>query len=180
MDGSSGTALLLWDNRYRTDKNSSVKLSKIIVLKTDLINRMVVEINTLIIKAEKLNTVVIEIDKTTKITVIEIIKIIRLEVKNTIRKISGGVLALFRNSSISAPRKCFAFPRSRAFNKCPQARKNSHLRASTQWLFITRFHALISLLTRRLLDDSSNTLGAGFSCIFSYIFNVFSRENRPF
>ena len=79
MDGSSGTALLLWDNRYRTDKNSSVKLSKIIVLKTDLINRMVVEINTLIIKAEKLNTVVIEIDKTTKITVIEIIKIIRLE-----------------------------------------------------------------------------------------------------
>lgn len=46
MVGSSGTALLLWDNRYRTDKdiNSSVKLSKIIVLKTDLINRMVVEI----------------------------------------------------------------------------------------------------------------------------------------
>ncbi|MFU2422157.1 MAG: hypothetical protein ACM677_04390 [Bacteroides sp.] len=98
MVGSSGTALLLWDNRYRTDKdiNSSVKLSKIIVLKTDLINRVVVEINTLIIKAEKLNTVVIEIDKTTKITVIEIIKIIRLEVKNTIRKISGRVLALFR------------------------------------------------------------------------------------
>lgn len=46
MDGSSGTALLLWDNRYRTDKdiNSSVKLSKIIVLKTDLINRVVTEI----------------------------------------------------------------------------------------------------------------------------------------
>ena len=46
MDGSSGTALLLWDNRYRTDKdiNSSVKLSKIIVLKTDLINRVVIEI----------------------------------------------------------------------------------------------------------------------------------------
>ena len=144
MDGSSGTALLLWDNRYRTDKNSSVKLSKIIVLKTDLINRMVVEINTLIIKAEKLNTVVIEIDKTTKITVIEIIKIIRLEVKNTIRKISGGVLALFRNSSISAPRKCYAFTRSRAFVKCPQSRKNSHLHANapqreafiaTSWLF---------------------------------------------
>lgn len=44
MDGSSGTALLLWDNRYRTDKNNSVKLSKIIVLKTDLINRVVTEI----------------------------------------------------------------------------------------------------------------------------------------
>ena len=53
MDGSSGTALLLWDNRYRTDKdiNSSVKLSKIIVLKTDLINRVVTEIiNTAVIK----------------------------------------------------------------------------------------------------------------------------------
>lgn len=98
MVGSSGTALLLWDNKYRTDKdiNSSVKLLKIIVLKTDLLNRVVVEINTLIIKAEKLNTVVIEIDKTTKITVIEIIKIIRLEVKNTIRKIPGRVRALFR------------------------------------------------------------------------------------
>ena len=83
MDGSSGTALLLWDNRYRTDKdiNSGVKLSKIIVLKTDLINRVVTEIGKLI------NTVVIEIDKTTKITVVEIIKIIRLEIKNTIRKI---------------------------------------------------------------------------------------------
>ena len=58
MDGSSGTALLLWDNRYRTDKdiNSSVKLSKIIVLKTDLINRVVTEIGKLI------NTVVIEIE----------------------------------------------------------------------------------------------------------------------
>ena len=44
MDGSSGTALLLWDNRYRTDKNSSVKLSRIIVLNTDLLNRVVVEI----------------------------------------------------------------------------------------------------------------------------------------
>lgn len=74
-----------------------------------------------------------------------------------IRKIPGRVRALLRNSSISAPRKCSAFTRSRAFVKCPQSRKNSHLRASTQWLFITRFHALISLLTRRLLNDSSNT-----------------------
>lgn len=58
MDGSSGTAQLLWDNRYRTDKdiNSGVKLSKIIVLKTDLINRVVTEIGKLI------NTVVIEIE----------------------------------------------------------------------------------------------------------------------
>ena len=173
MDGSSGTALLLWDNRYRTDKdiNSSVKLSRIIVLKTDLINRMVVEIekiintriieaekvNPQVIKAEKLNSVVIEIDKTTKIIVVEIIKRIKIDIKNTIRKIPGRVRALLRNSSISAPRKCCAFPRSRAFDKCPQARKNSHLHASTQWLFITRFHALISLLTHRLLNDSSNT-----------------------
>ena len=163
MDGSSGTALLLWDNRYRTDKdiNSSVKLSKIIVLKTDLINRVVTEIKNNKYSGNKIeksiNTVVIEIEKTTKIIVIEIIKIIRLEIKNTIRKIPGRVRALLRNSSISAPRKCFAFPRSRAFDKCPQARKNSHLHASTQWLFITRFHALISLLTRRLLNDSSNT-----------------------
>ena len=88
---------------------------------------------------------------------IEIIKIIRLEIKNTIRKIPGRVRALLRNSSISAPLKGCAFKRSRAFVKCPQSRKNSHLRASTQWLFITRFHALISLLTRRLLDNSSNT-----------------------
>ncbi len=85
--------------------------------------------------------------KNTKITVIEIIKIIRIEIKNTIRMIPGRVRALSGFSAISAPRKCFAFTRSRAFNKCPQARKNSHLRASTQWLFITRFHALISLLT---------------------------------
>ena len=61
------------------------------------------------------------------------------------------------NLQISAPRKCFAFPRSRAFDKCPQSHKNSHLQASLQWLFITRLHALISLLSRRLLDDCSNT-----------------------
>ena len=88
---------------------------------------------------------------------IEIIKIIRLEIKNTIRKIPGRVRALLRNSSISAPLKCCAFKRSWTFVKCPQSRKNSHLHASTQWLFIMRFHALISLLTRRLLDNSSNT-----------------------
>ena len=47
-------------------------------------------------------------------------------------------------SGISAPRKCFAFTRSRAFVKCPQSRKNSHLHANapqreafiaTSWLF---------------------------------------------
>lgn len=103
--------------------------------------------------------------KNTKITVIEIIKIIRIEIKNTIRMIPGRVRALSGFSGISAPRKCFAFPRSRAFNKCPQARKNSHLRASTQWLFITRFHALILLLTRRLLDDCSNTTVNITTCI---------------
>lgn len=84
MDDSSGTALLLWDNRYRTDKdiNSSVKLSRIIVLNTDLLNR-----------------VVVEIDKTTKIIVVEIIKrtkIIRIDIMNTIRNIPGRVRALFR------------------------------------------------------------------------------------
>ena len=81
MDGSSGTALLLWDNRYRTDKdiNSSVKLSKIIVLKTDLINRMVTEIKNNKYIGNK-------IEKPINTVVIEIIKIIRLEIKNTIRK----------------------------------------------------------------------------------------------
>ena len=156
MDGSSGTALLLWDNRYRTDKdiNSSVKLSKIIVIKTDLINRVVTEIKNNKYSGNKIekpiNTVVIEIENYKD-------NCDRNNKANTIRKIPGRVRALLWNSSISAPCKCFAFTRSRAFVKCPQSRKNSHLRASTQWLFITRFHALISLLTRRLLDDSSNT-----------------------
>lgn len=45
IGGSNGTALLMRDNRYRTDKdkNTSIKLSKIIVLKIDLINRVVIE-----------------------------------------------------------------------------------------------------------------------------------------
>ena len=44
-----------------------------------------------------------------------------------------------------------------AFVKCPQARKNSHTQASLQWLFITHLYALISLLSRTLLDNSSNS-----------------------
>lgn len=66
------------------------------------------------------------------------------------------MLRIFRLLSISAPRKCFAFPRSRAFVKCPQARKNSHIQASLQWLFITHLYALISLLSRIQLNISSS------------------------
>lgn len=58
---------------------------------------------------------------------------------------------------ISAPRLRFAPSRSRAFVKCPQSRKKSHFHASMKWLFITPFQALISLLSRKLLDDCSNT-----------------------
>ena len=68
---------------------------------------------------------------------------------------------------ISAPPFRFASCRSRAFTKCPPARKNSHLQASLQWLFITRFHALISLLSRRLLDDCSNSTRTYCSTTFT-------------
>ena len=50
-----------------------------------------------------------------------------------------------------------------AFAKCPQARKNSHTQASLQWLFITHLYALISLLSRTLLDNCSNTTRMNFA-----------------
>ena len=56
------------------------------------------------------------------------------------------------------------------FECLPQARKNSHTQASLQWLFITHLYALISLLSRILLDDSSNTTVNITTCIALSIF----------
>lgn len=71
---------------------------------------------------------------------------------------------------ISAPRLRFAPSRSRAFVKCPQSRKKSHFHASMKWLFITPFQALISLLSRKLLDDCSNTTWT--YCTSTFAFSV--------
>lgn len=49
---------------------------------------------------------------------------------------------LFHYIIISAPRKCFTFPRWRAFVKYPRRRKKSHFHASIKWLFITFFMRL--------------------------------------
>ena len=55
------------------------------------------------------------------------------------------------------PRKCHAFPRSRHSLNARIFNKKQPFLCKHKGLFFIAYSALISLLTRRLLDDSSNT-----------------------
>ena len=114
----------------------------------------------------------------------------------TDRKKASGEFPRSLDSDKRQPRKCHAFPRSRhSFNARIFNKKQPFL-CKHKGLFFIAYSALISLLSRRLLDDSSNTsrsyctatLPASESCLLWYspcflwlksvFFRYFSQKNK--
>ena len=73
-------------------------------------------------------------------------------------------------NKISSPRFRSRSISSRAFVKCPQRRQNRDFQARLEVPIVIAYAALISLLSRKLLDDCSNTTRS--YCTSTFAFSV--------